>query len=88
LGSHVGQQLLRDCPEFNLRCSVRNQKKADVLKKTFNEYFEKISWVNADLNNAEDISKSVEGCKYVVHVASPIPGANAPSTNDFMIKVA
>ena len=89
LGSHVGQQFLKNCPNFTLKCSMRNVKKAEVFRDTFGEEaYNSIEWVQADLDNPEQIMKAVEGCKYVIHVASPIPGANAPKNNDFMIKVA
>ena len=88
LGSHVCKQLLQKT-NFAIRCSVRSQAKADVLKRTFKEDYERIEWVDADLTNQSEIDDAVEGCSKVVHVASPSPGVDTKvKNNDFMIKVA
>lgn len=60
----------------------------EVFKDTFGADFDKIEWVEADLTNAEQLEEAVKGCQYVLHVASPIPGVNTGSNNDYMIKVA
>lgn len=88
LGSHVCQQVLKDCPDLKIRCSQRSNAKAEVLKKTFHDDFERIEWVEADLTNQQQINEAVKGCQYVIHCASPIPGVGTGSNNDYMIKVA
>jgi len=55
------------------------------LKDLFGEEFNKIEFVNADLNDADSLMKAVEGCTYVVHTASPVPTIGTkPSYEDLV----
>lgn len=79
IGSHVGQTFLEQCvPEFSIRASVRslaNKKKLEPLEKEFGDKFSHIEWVEAELTNKLQLAKAVQGVAYIIHVASPVPGA-------------
>jgi nucleoside-diphosphate-sugar epimerase len=47
----------------------------------------KIELVSADLTDKDAIYKAVEGCDYVMHVASPFP-VNSPKNEDELVKPA
>jgi nucleoside-diphosphate-sugar epimerase len=49
--------------------------------------FDKIELVNADMMDKDSIKAAVEGCEYIVHVASPIP-IEQPEDEDDVIKPA
>ncbi len=73
LGSHVCMEFLRS-GNFRVRGSVRDlPSKTELLQNTFGEYYTKIEFVEMNLQNESQIKKAVEGCNYVVHVASPTP---------------
>jgi nucleoside-diphosphate-sugar epimerase len=76
IASQVTSYFLKD-EGYDIRGTVRdpsNAEKMSPLKKAFGEEnFAKIEFTRADLLDAESIDKAVEGCKYVVHCASPYP---------------
>ena len=87
LGSHVGKLLVEQCSDtFKIRVSTRNASKAAILKKTFPQ--DHIEWVEADLQDEQQLSRAIEGCTHIIHVASPIPNANDKVTNEQMVEVA
>ena len=77
IGAWVGKVFADHAlPDYRIRASIRTIKKTEVLKKEYGEEaFNQIEFVEADLNNKESLFKAVEGVKYIIHVASPIPGA-------------
>ena len=89
LGSHVGLVFLKD-GNFTVRGTVRdtkNEKKILPLKKAFGELFDKLTLVEADLENKESIFNAVKGANFVVHTASPFP-LKAPKTEAELINPA
>jgi nucleoside-diphosphate-sugar epimerase len=86
LGSHVALVFLKD-GNYTVRGTVRdtkNEKKIAPLKKAFGELFDKMTLVEADLENAESLMKAVEGAVYVIHTASPFPLAKPKSEMDLI----
>ena len=51
------------------------------------KHFEHLSLVEAELTDAASIDAAVNGCDYVVHVASPLP-PNIPKDENEIIKPA
>lgn len=75
LGSHVALIFLKD-GAYNVRGTVRDTKnpiKIEPIRKAFGELFEKLTLVEADLNNRESIFAAINGADFVVHTASPFP---------------
>ena len=73
LGSHVCMEFLKS-GNFKVRGSVRDMpNKIEMLKKTYGVYYEQLEVVEMNLLNEDQIEQAVEGCHYVVHVASPNP---------------
>ena len=74
IGSQVCLSFLK-CGEFTVRGTVRdckNEAKIAPLRKAFGEYFDKVEFVEADLLDAESLTKAIMGSTYVVHTASPV----------------
>jgi nucleoside-diphosphate-sugar epimerase len=46
---------------------TKNEAKIAPIKKAFGEYFEKLELVNADLLDAESITKAIAGSTYILH---------------------
>lgn len=70
-----------------MRGTVRdptNEAKLAPLKKAFGDKYSKLEIVKADLLDAESIDKAVEGCDYVIHVASPFPLTNPTDENELI----
>lgn len=47
--------------------------------------FNQIQFMEADLLNEESLSKAIEGCHYIVHVASPITGAQGLTDEEMLL---
>lgn len=80
VGSQVAKVLFDTYgTRFKLRATVRSlasQSKLDPLRKAFGEeHFSSIEFLEADLLSKEVLSKAIAGSTYIIHVASPIPGA-------------
>eukprot|EP00347_Sterkiella_histriomuscorum_P012343 403368958 len=81
IGSWVGKEFLDnlDATKYKIRASVRslaNKNKLDPLRQEFGEEaFNRIEFVEADLNDKVSLINAVQGVQYIIHVASPIPGA-------------
>ena len=63
LGSHVALVYLKD-GSYNVRGTVRdtkNDKKIEPLRKAFGNLFDKMTLVEADLENPESLMKAIEG---------------------------
>ena len=63
----------------------KNEAKIAPLRKAFGEYFDQLELVDADLLDAESITKAIAGSTYVVHTASPF---YFPENDDDVIKPA
>lgn len=59
-----------------LRSLNRQNEVKDMLKKGGISLFENLSFIEADLSKDENWDKAVQGCSYVLHVASPTPIVN------------
>lgn len=77
VGSHCTKVLLEN--GFNVRGSVKNLENQSGY--SFLENFQKdinnnssLELIQANLLNEADWDKAIEGCDYVLHVASPFPG--------------
>jgi len=46
--------------------------------------FDRLSFMKADLSKADDWTEAVEGCTYIIHPASPTPGHNATTEEEFV----
>ena len=90
IGSHVCLQFL-SADKFTVRGTVRslkNAKKINPIRSAFGEEkFAQLELVEADLKAPESLDKAVEGCDFVVHVASPFP-ASQPWSEKNVIKPA
>ena len=90
VGSQVCMSFLKH-GGFKVRGTVRSTKnpaKIEPLKKAFGEdLFKDLELVEADLMNEASIIDACEGCKYVVHTASPFP-VKQPKNEDELIKPA
>ena len=89
LGSRVIEALIAN-GNYDIRGTVRslsNEKKMDPLRKAFGDNFEKLEIVEADLLDDASIDQAVDGCQYVIHVASPFAMAN-PANDDEYLKPA
>lgn len=47
--------------------------------------FDELELVNADLMDRDSLKNAVEGCEYVVHVASPIPIGSPKDEDDVIV---
>lgn len=52
---------------------MNNPQKIEPLKSSFGEHFDKLELVEADLLDEESLIKACQGCKFIVHTASPFP---------------
>jgi nucleoside-diphosphate-sugar epimerase len=86
IGSHSIVQLLG--AGHRVRTTVRTLKReGDVramLKEGGAEPDDRLSFIAADLENDAGWSEAVEGCQYVLHVASPFP-PNIPKHEDELV---
>jgi dihydroflavonol-4-reductase len=83
---HSIDQLLR--AGYNVRTTVRSLMREPevraMLTHAGSPSQESLSFVTADLSHDEGWPKAVAGCRYVLHVASPLPSAH-PKTEDELI---
>jgi dihydroflavonol-4-reductase len=86
VGAHVILQLVS--AGHQVRTTVRNLNRESavraMLKAGGQEPGERLSFFAADLESDAGWHEAVEGCDYVMHVASPIP-VNAPKHEDDLI---
>jgi nucleoside-diphosphate-sugar epimerase len=78
LGSWVIKKAL-ESNKYKVRGSMRNhkdEKRLKSLRDAFGDDFDRLELVSADLTDDDAISKAVEGCDYVLHVASPFPAVS------------
>lgn len=89
IGSQVCLSYLRH-GDFQVKGTVRSvakPEKIEPLKKGFGELFDQLQLVEADLLDDASIDRAVEGCTYVVHVASPFT-TEIPKDDNVLIKPA
>jgi nucleoside-diphosphate-sugar epimerase len=86
LGGHCIIRLLED--GYRVRTTVRSLKRKDdvleALKHGGAKNLDRLTFVEADLGKDEGWKEAVEGCTYVLHVASPFP-PGAPKHEDELI---
>lgn len=74
---------------YKVKATLRSLKKSDLVKQMLKEggisSFENLSFAEADLQDESSWEKAVEGCQYVIHVASPTPHTDAVTEDDFVI---
>ena len=79
---------LAEAKKYKIRATMRNpdnKEKVDLLEKAFGEHFSNIELVKADLTDRDSIFKAVEGCTYVMHVASPFPLESPRNEDDVLV---
>jgi nucleoside-diphosphate-sugar epimerase len=88
VGSHVVRQLLEagHVVRTTLRSRDREPRVRSMLTSA-GAWDERLSVFVADLEHDRGWAEAVDGCDYVIHVASPIPAA-APRTEDELIRPA
>lgn len=74
---------------YSVRASLRSLGKSDEVKDMLRQggiqSFDKLSFVQADLDNEASWIDAVKGCTYVIHTASPTPNTDAKTDDDFVI---
>ncbi len=86
LGSQVALVYLKD-GSYTVRGTVRdcsNAKKIEPLKKAFGENFNRLTLVEANLDDKDSIIASIKGADYVVHTASPFPLKEPKNENELI----
>jgi dihydroflavonol-4-reductase len=77
VGSHIVLQLLR--AGHNVRGTVRSLEREPrlraMLRDADGESTRRLTFSSADLEHDNGWQEAVNGCDYVIHVASPIPAA-------------
>ena len=74
VAKHVAIELINS--GYEVLGTVRNLNSIEQTKKTLEENnvsTEKLSFVELDLLKDEGWNEAAEGCKYIIHVASPFP---------------
>ena len=89
IASHAVQQLLAS-GKYRVRGTVRslkNEEKVKELKGLVPDAKYPLDLCEADLQNEESWPPAVQGCKYVLHIASPFP-SGVPKNPDVVIRPA
>lgn len=90
LGSWVAKKAL-ETGLYNVRGTVqslKNKEKLEILEKGFGEEYKGLDLVEMSLEDEEQVAKAVEGCKYVVHTASPFTMEEPKDPENTVIKPA
>lgn len=69
---------------WHVRATVRSLSRAEEVRRTLGLKEGELSIVAADLTRDDGWDEAVEGCTYVLHVASPIP-ATLPKSDDELV---
>jgi len=87
VGIHTILQLLQQgyTVKTTLRTLSKTQHIIDALKEAGLSDLSKLSFFEADLTSEQGWNEAVEGCDYVLHVASPFPLAEPEDENDLII---
>jgi nucleoside-diphosphate-sugar epimerase len=87
VGAHCIIQCLN--ASFHVRTTVRSSKREndvrEMLKAGEATNLDKLTFAVADLTKDEGWKEAVEGCTYVLHVASPFPPGSPKDENDLII---
>ena len=87
VGCHCILQLL--AAGYQVRTTVRNLKREPdvraMLKVGGAESSDGLSFVAADLENDAGWSEAVNGCEYILHVASPLPASLPKDENELIV---
>ena len=86
IAMHCILQLLQQ--GYRVRGTLRTPSRADNLHATFAQHAEtgdRLEFVEADLMRDEGWDIAVEGCTYVLHVASPLPRKNPEREDELII---
>jgi dihydroflavonol-4-reductase len=67
-----------------VRSLTRTKDIKSMLKVAGIRDFSPLSFVEADLSKASDWTAAAEGCTYIIHPASPTPGHNATTEEEFV----
>ena len=89
IATHAIQQLLSS-GKYRVRGTVRSLKseeKVKALKELVPDAKYPLDLCEADLQNKESWPPAVQGCKYVLHIASPFP-SGVPKNPDVVIRPA
>jgi nucleoside-diphosphate-sugar epimerase len=90
LAGHVALQLLEQ--GYRVQGSLRRLDKSDSVRSQLgahmgSEALERLNFVQADLDSDEGWTAAVDGCRYVIHTASPFPHG-FPENEGALIKTA
>lgn len=87
IAAHCIIQLLKS--GYNVRTTVRSLGRVDNVKEMIRkggvDPGDNLSFVEADLTADKGWSQAVQGCEYVLHVASPFPPGIPKDENDLII---
>jgi nucleoside-diphosphate-sugar epimerase len=89
IGSWVTLKAL-ECGQYKVRGTVRdktNKKKLQPLRDALGDKFDELELFEANLTDKDSLKKAVEGCEFVLHLASPFP-AESPKNEDEVIQPA
>ena len=84
IGQHCAAELLRQ--GYEVVGTVRSIDKAEIVREGIAKVapIENLSFVKADLNSDEGWGEATDGCKYVLHVASPFIIADPEDENEMI----
>lgn len=87
LGAQCIARLLQD--GYAVRTTLRSLSRVDEVRETVRKAGApangELSFVEADLTRDDNWAAAVEGCRYVLHVASPFPAENPADENELII---
>ena len=87
VGSYCIIQLLKE--GYTVRTTIRSLDKIDYLKAMLlagkAENMQDLTFIAANLTSDENWDQAVEGCDYVLHVASPFPAGEPKDENEIII---
>ncbi|WP_342083585.1 SDR family oxidoreductase [Dyadobacter sp. OTU695] len=87
VGSYCIIQLLKE--GYTVRTTIRSLDKVEALKETLlagkAENMQNLTFYAADLTGDEGWGLAVDGCDYVLHVASPFPAGEPKDENEIII---
>ena len=88
LGSHCILQAIQ--ADYTVHTTIRSLKRASEVKQSLlnggatESQIKNVKYFEADLTKDSGWDSACQGCKYVLHVASPIPSMNAKSKEDLV----
>ncbi len=84
IGQHVGAELLRE--GYEVVGTIRSQSKADATRSAIGKVapVDKLSFVEADLLSDDGWDEAMQGCTYVLHVASPFTIGEPKDENELI----